>query len=143
LPYWLKGYGDLGYVLKDERIYSGFQKMDRCGAGQPGGRRLVWDRARLKTSLEGKPDLWPHMVMCNVLQSIFRIHWRSARRAVSHSDISNGSTHKPGENFGAGILAENPLRRQHETIYWVYNRTGESWLLESFEKDSRSHGALG
>ena len=41
LPYWLKGFGDLGYVLHDEKIIGRGPPLDRARAGQPGGRRLV------------------------------------------------------------------------------------------------------
>src|SRR5438093_1229732 len=70
LPYWLKGYGDLGYVLKDEQIISEARKwIDAVLVSQ---EESGWFGPRsLKTSLKGKPDLWPHMVMLNVLQSFY------------------------------------------------------------------------
>src|SRR5438067_9899077 len=70
LPYWLKGYGDLGYVLKDDLIQQHARKwIDAVLSSQePGG--YFGPRAN-KTGLEGKPDLWPHMVMCNVLESFY------------------------------------------------------------------------
>src|SRR6267142_1977379 len=70
LPYWLKGYGDLGYVLKDEAIVKSARKwIDATLASQePDG----WFGPRsLQSNLKGKPDHWPHMVMCNVLQSFY------------------------------------------------------------------------
>ena len=68
LPYWLKGYGDLGYVLKDEAIIAEAKKwIDAAISSQ---REDGWFGPReLLTSLDGNPDLWPHMVMLNVLQS--------------------------------------------------------------------------
>src|SRR3989440_764577 len=70
LPYWLKGYGDLGYVLKDEKIMRQARKwIDGMLASQEADG---WFGPRsLKTSLKGNPDLWPHMVMLNVLQSFY------------------------------------------------------------------------
>ena len=70
LPYWLKGYGDLGYVLGDEKIIKAARKwIDAVLSSQePDG--FFGPRAN-KTGLEGKPDLWPHMVMLNVLQSFY------------------------------------------------------------------------
>ena len=41
MPYWLKGYGDLGYVLKDERDHQGGPQVDRRHPRQPGDGRLV------------------------------------------------------------------------------------------------------
>src|SRR5439155_10202252 len=68
LPYWLKGYGDLGYVLGDERIIKEARRwIEGVLSSQ---EESGWFGPRsLKTSLQGKPDLWPHMVMLNVLQS--------------------------------------------------------------------------
>lgn len=56
LPYWLKGYGDLGYVLKDEAITKAARKwIDATLASQqPNG---WFGPAANKTSLKGKPDL--------------------------------------------------------------------------------------
>src|SRR5204863_2141449 len=70
MPYWLKGYGDLGYVLKDQKIIAEARKwIDAVLASQEADG---WFGPRsLKSSLKGKPDLWPHMVMLNVLQSFY------------------------------------------------------------------------
>src|SRR2546421_9700285 len=68
VPYWLKGYGDLGYVLKDEKITREAKRWIEAilAAQEEDG----WFGPRgLKTSLEGKADFWPHMPILNVLQS--------------------------------------------------------------------------
>ena len=60
LPYWLKGYGDLGYVLKDPAIVAEAKKwIEAVLATQ---RDDGWFGPReLLTSLDGKADLWPQM----------------------------------------------------------------------------------
>src|SRR5881397_710465 len=70
LPYWLKGYGDLGYVLRDQTLIREARPwVDAVLSSQ---EKEGWFGPRsLKTSLKGKPDLWPHMVMLNVLQSFY------------------------------------------------------------------------
>jgi hypothetical protein len=68
MPYWLKGFGDLGYVLGDEKIIAEAKKW--IEAAMASQREDGWFGPReLLTGLKGKPDLWPHMVMLNVLQS--------------------------------------------------------------------------
>src|SRR5271170_7817337 len=70
MPYWLKGYGDLGYVLKDAAITAEAKKWITAVLATQ--REDGWFGPReLLTSLDGKPDLWPHMVMLNVLQSYY------------------------------------------------------------------------
>jgi len=128
LPYWLKGFGDLGYVLADESIISSARKwIDAVLASQePDG----WFGPRsLKTSLEGKPDLWPHMVMCNVLQSFYDFSG-DPRVLPFLTQYFKWLNTQPDQNFGAGYWPKIRFGDNIETIYWLYNRTGESWLLE-------------
>ena len=128
LPYWLKGYGDLGYVLHDEKIIAAARKwIDAVLASQDADG---WFGPRsLKTSLKGKPDLWPHMVMCNVLQS-FHEFSGDPRVLPFLTKYFKWLSAQPDENFGAGYWPKIRFGDNIETIYWLYNRTGERWLLE-------------
>src|SRR5207247_3848268 len=73
--------GDLGYWLKDEAIIKAARKwIDAALASQMedgwfGPRDLKASLGKFPgaefASLAGKPDLWPHMVMLNVLQSYY------------------------------------------------------------------------
>ena len=108
LPYWLKGYGDLGYVLKDEAIIKEARKwIDAVLASQePSG----WFGPRsLKSSLQGKPDLWPHMVMCNVLQS-FHEYTGDERVVPFLTTYFRWLNTQPGGELRRGLLAEDPVR---------------------------------
>jgi len=132
LPYWLKGFGDLGYVLKDERIIKeARQWIDGVLASQESDG---WFGPRsLKTSLNGKPDLWPHMVMLNVLQSFYE--YSADPRVIPfmlkyHKWLNT----QPGENFGNGYWPKIRFGDNVETAYWLYNRTGELWLLDLARK---------
>jgi hypothetical protein len=132
LPYWLKGYGDLGYVLDDAGLIKESRKwIEAVLASQ---EQDGWFGPRtLKTSLEGKPDLWPHMVMCNVLQSFFE--YTSDPRVVPFlTRYFKWLNTQPGENFGAGYWPKIRFGDNIESIYWVYNRTGEPWLLDLAKK---------
>src|ERR1043165_559186 len=136
LPYWLKGFGDLGYVLKDEKIMSEARKwIDRVLASQePDG----WFGPRsLKTGLEGKPDLWPHMVMLNVLQSFHEYSGdeRVIPFLLKYHQWLNG---RPGADFGNGYWPKIRFGDNVETAYWLYNRTGEVWLLDLAKKIHRN-----
>ena len=128
MPYWLKGYGDLGYVLKDQAIIGKARNwIEAVLAGQA---QDGWFGPReLQKSLEGKPDMWPHMVMLNVLQSYYEysgdgrvlpfltryFRWQLGR-PDSDSAPATGRKVRMGDNL--------------ESVYWLYNRTGEAWLLD-------------
>ncbi|MBU6398687.1 MAG: glycoside hydrolase family 127 protein [Verrucomicrobia bacterium] len=128
LPYWLKGYGDLGYVLKDGRIIREARKWINAviSSGQPDG----WFGPRsLQTSLNGKPDLWPHMVMCNVLQSYYEFSGdtRALELLRGYFQWLNAL---PADDFGNGYWPKIRAGDSLETAYWLYNRTGDGRLLE-------------
>src|ERR1051326_8101480 len=132
LPYWLKGFGDLGYVLKDERIIKEARKwIDAVLASQESDG---WFGPRvLKTGLNGKPDLWPHMVMLNVLQSFYEFSG-DARVIPFLLRYHKWLNTQPGENFGNGYWPKIRFGDNIETAYWLYNRTGEAWLLDLARK---------
>jgi len=128
LPYWLKGYGDLGYVLDDEKIIKAARKwIDATLSSQePDG--YFGPRAN-KTGLEGKPDLWPHMVMLNVLQSFYE-YTGDERVLPFMTKYLKWLNTLPGEAFGRGYWPKIRFGDTIESAYWLYNRTGEPWLLE-------------
>src|ERR1039458_3076995 len=128
LPYWLKGYGDLGYVLGDREIIKGARKwIDAVLASQQADG---WFGPRAnKTGLEGKPDLWPHMVMCNVLETFYE--YTGDERVIPFlTRYFKWLNTRPGDNFGAGYWPRIRFGDNIESIYWLYDHTGEPWLLE-------------
>jgi len=132
LPYWLKGYGDLGYVLKDDRIIRNARKwIDAVLASQePGG--YFGPRAN-RTGLDGKPDLWPHMVMCNALESFYEFSG-DPRVLPFLTQYFRWLNTQPGENFGVGYWPKIRFGDNIQSIYWLYNHTGDPFLLELSKK---------
>ncbi len=139
LPYWLKGYGDLGYVLKDEKIIAEAKKwLDSAMSSQ---REDGWFGPRaLLTSLDAKPgkpgtkvDLWPNMVMLNCLQSY---HEFSGDKRVLDlmTRYFKWEDALPATAFGEGYWPKIRAGDNIESIYWLYNRTGEAWLLPLAKK---------
>jgi hypothetical protein len=132
LPYWLKGYGDLGYVLRDEKIIREARRwIDAVLASQESDG---WFGPRvLKTSLKGQPDLWPHMVMLNVLQSFYE--FSGDPRVIPFLLKYHHWLHaQPSDYFGNGYWPRIRFGDNIETAYWLYNRTGEPWLLDLTRK---------
>jgi hypothetical protein len=132
LPYWLKGYADLGYVLKDEKIIQNARKWidGVLGNQEPDG---YFGPRSNKSSLKGKPDLWPHMVMLNVLQSFYE--FSGDQRVIPfvlkyHRWLNS----LPAEQFGLGYWPRIRFGDNIETAYWLYNRTGEAFLLDLAKK---------
>jgi len=124
MPYWLKGYGDLGDLLKDaamrketERwIGQAFKSQDRDGYFGPVDNR-------------GANDLWPNMVMLAALQSYYEA--TGDRRVLSlMSRYFQYEFHLPAAELLPGSWQKLRGGENLESVYWLYNRTGESFLLD-------------
>jgi len=136
LPYWLKGYGDLGYVLKDEAIIKEARRWIEpvLASQEPDG----WFGPRgLKTSLKGKTDFWPHMLMLNILQSHYE-YTGDARVLPFMARYFKWQLAYPDADFIAGYWPKMRMGDNIESLYWLYNRTGEKSLLDLGPKIHRS-----
>jgi DUF1680 family protein len=128
LPYWLKGYGDLGYVLNDEKIIRNARKwIEAVLASQ---MQDGWFGPReLQKSLNGKVDLWPNMVMLNVLQTYYE--FSGDKRIIPFmTRYFDWLYARPATDFGVGYWPKLRMGDNIETAYWLYNRTGDKKLLE-------------
>jgi len=132
LPYWLRGYGDLGYVLKDEKIIQ--ETRHWIAAILATQQADGWFGPRgLRTSLEGKPDMWPHMLVLDALRSYYE--YSGDEKVLSFMlRYARWQNTLPGESFSAGYWPRMRFGDNLETIHWLYNRTGEAWLLDLARK---------
>ncbi|SFY51044.1 beta-L-arabinofuranosidase domain-containing protein [Streptomyces sp. F-1] len=127
LPYWLRGFGDLGYVTQDSRTLDLTRTwIDRILATrQPDG---FFGPSGLRTSLDGGPDFWPHMPVLDALRTW---HEYSGDDRVVPA-LTGWLTYlhaQPGTLFGRGWGSAR-VGDTIDTAYWLYNRTGDDWLLD-------------
>ena len=87
---------------------------------------------RLKTAEKGMPDLWPHMLVLDSLQSFYErsgdarvipfmlryFHWQAAQPLEAYR-----------VGWGALRWADNLA-----VIHWLYNKTSEAWLIDLARK---------
>ena len=143
VPYWLKGYGDLGYVLGDQRIIAETKRwLDAIIVAQADDGWFGPDG--LKTNDEAKhkrPDLWPHMPVLNAFQSYYEYteaQGKPDERAIKLMDrFFKWELAQPEEGFLRGYWAQTRTGDNLESVYWLYNRTGEKWLLDLADKIQR------
>jgi len=132
LPYWLKGYGDLGYVLNDDTIIS--RAREWIEAILSSQREDGWfGPGALLTSLRGKADMWPHMVVLNIMQSYYEYN-HDPRVLPFMTGYFQWQNRLPAEDFGVGYWPKLRMGDNIESVYWLYNRTGEPWLLDLARK---------
>jgi len=132
VPYWLKGYGDLGYILNDNTIITEtknwlekvFQSQQTDGYFGP--RIIETDHQDNKGAT---PDLWPNMLMLWTMQSYYE-YSKDPRVIPFMTKYFKWQTTIP-DNKLLKIYWENSRGGDNlYSIYWLYNQTGEKWLLD-------------
>ena len=140
VPYWLKGYGDLGYVLKDQQIIDetkvwlekAFQSQRPDGYFGPS---VVENDHQDNSGVT--PDLWPNMLMLWCMQSYYE-YSHDPRVLPFMTKYFKWQMAVPDNRF-LKIYWENSRGGDNlYSIYWLYNRTGESWLLTLADKIHRN-----
>ena len=124
LPYWLRGYVTLGYVLRDERIIAEARKwLDAVLSSQePDGYFGPRENKH-------KHDLWPNMIMLDALRT-FHEATGDERVIPFMTRYCRWLVALPFEHFLPGSWQKLRAGDLLDTVYWLYNRTGEEWLLE-------------
>ncbi len=142
LPYWLKGYGDLGYVLQGRGDHRRSEEWIEADARHPARGRLVRPARPADFACNGKPDLWPHMVMLNVLQSYYEFSgdprvldlmtryfkWENAAPGRAHSARATGRRFAPATTSKAST-GSTTAPAKHGCSSWRRRstRTWQRW----------------
>lgn len=134
VPYWLKGYANLGYILEDEKIIN---------------EAKIWLEAALASQREdgyfgplvlknGKPDLWGNMIMLWCLQSYYE-HSQDERVLPFMEKYFEWQYKLPEDQLLKDYWENSRGGDNLYSIYWLYNRTeGKEWLLELANKIHRN-----
>ena len=146
VPYWLKGFGDLGYVLDDARIETEAQEWIEAviASRQPDGwfgPLINKTSPRNKSSLEGvkprgMPDLWPNALMMSILRSNYE-HTGDKRVIETLLAFCDWMADEPDETFLVHWVGRRRGVELLKNILWLYNVTGEKRLLHVARKVHR------
>lgn len=131
VPYWLRGYGDLGYSTGDARVLSDTERwIDGVVATKASDG--YFGPTGLRTSLNGHADLWPHMPMLHALRSWAEYNGDSRIEPLlaGYFRFMNG---QPDAVFSDG-WGDTRWGDTIDVVYWLYNRTGDSSLLSLVDR---------
>ncbi len=129
VPYWLKGYSNLGYVLADKRIIDEAQKWIEATIASQREDGYFGPRSNLKRIGGKKPDVWPNMIMLNVLQSYYE--YSGDERVIQlMTKYFRWQLTVPDEDFLEPFWQNQRASDNLASVYWLYNRTGDKFLLE-------------
>ncbi len=140
VPYWLKGYGDMGYILKDESIIKEtkswldkvFQSQRADGYFGPGN--VVYDQQK---NIIKVPDLWPNMIMLWCVQSYYE--YSKDVRVIPFMTKYFQWQSKVPDSILLRTYWENSRGGDNlYSIYWLYDHTGDPSLLDLGNKIFRN-----
>jgi hypothetical protein len=138
-PYWLKGFVGCAHLLENDRMLKEAQVwIDGALNSQQADGWFGPDKGRsgVATDLTGRDDLWPNMIMLFCLQTYYE---RTADRRVPElmTKYFRYLASLPEDKFLVGYWPSMRGGDQLYSIYWLYNLTGESWLLDLARKTHR------
>ncbi|HEU4633691.1 MAG TPA: beta-L-arabinofuranosidase domain-containing protein, partial [Flavisolibacter sp.] len=126
LPYWLKGYGNIGYVLNDKSM---IEETKFWIDAVLNNQRENGDFGPFVEKGEGKRDLWTNMPMLWCLQSYYE-YSKDARVLPFMSKYFKWQLSLPDDKFLEDYWEKSRGGDNLLSVYWLYNQTGESWLLD-------------
>jgi hypothetical protein len=134
LPYWLKGYANIGYALNDQKMIN---------------EAKFWIDAVLKNQRDngdfgpavekgaGKRDLWTNMPMLWCLQSYYE-YSKDPRVINLMTKYFKWQLTIPDDKFLEDYWEKSRGGDNLSSVYWLYNQTGEKFLLELATKIDRN-----
>ena len=131
VPYWLRGYSSLAYILDDEEMKQEAQ---------------IWFDAVLKNvkpngiigpeAMDGNtqnPELWAKMPMLWALQTYYE-HSGDERVLTAMTQYFKWELTIPDEHFLKGLWQEKRGGDNEWSVIWLYNKTGDATILPLIDK---------
>lgn len=129
LPYWLKGYANIGYMLRDEKMITEAKFWLHAALEN---QRENGDFGPLVTR-KGKRDLWTNMPMLWCLQSYYE-YAKDKRVLDLMTKYFKWELSLPDDQLLEDYWENSRGGDNIYSVYWLYNRTGEPWLLDLVRK---------
>ncbi|WP_374164845.1 beta-L-arabinofuranosidase domain-containing protein [Arcticibacter sp. MXS-1] len=134
LPYWLKGYGDIAYMLNDQKMISETKFWIEAVLSN---QRPNGDFGPSVEKGKGKRDLWTNMPMLWCLQSYYE-YSKDQRVLDFMTRYFKWQLTIPDELFLEDYWENSRGGDNLYSIFWLYNITGGDWLLDLAQKTDRN-----
>lgn len=139
VPYWLKGFGDIGYVLGDKRIIDEARIWIEGALASQRPSGYFGPELNL-TAHEGRADIWPNMIMLDALRTYFEFSG-DKRVPEMMTKYFHWVLTIPDEKMFPSYWEKHRGGDLMSTALWLYNMTGDGALLEVCHKIHRANAA--
>lgn len=133
-PYWLKGYANIGYILEDSEMIDEAMVWIE---GALNNQRANGDFGPLNY-VDGGRDYWANMIMLFCLQSYYEYSGDQRVIDLMTDYFRYQLDDVPDEEMLTGYWQRMRGGDNLYSIYWLYNRTGDQWLLDLAHKIHRN-----
>lgn len=133
VPYWLRGYSNMAYLLGDKAILDETQTwIDGIFAGvKPDGYF-----GPVNENGDGRRELWANMLALQILQDYY--DFTGDKRVLNvMTGYFKWELSYPEEKFLRDYWENSRGGDNLASVYWLYNRTGETFLLDLAHKIHR------
>ena len=129
MPYWLKGYANIAYILDDPKMLAETKSwIEAVFASQQPDGYFGPDNIR-----NGRRELWANMIMLWCLQSYYE--YTADRRVIDlMTKYFKWQMTVPDEDFLRDYWENSRGGDNLYSVYWLYNITGDDFLLELAHK---------
>jgi Beta-L-arabinofuranosidase, GH127 catalytic domain/Beta-L-arabinofuranosidase, GH127 middle domain/Concanavalin A-like lectin/glucanases superfamily len=138
VPYWLRGLGDLGCVTGDEHVIQKAKKWLEgvMSTARPDG--YFGPASNLHSMPGGLPDLWPNMPVIQALRSYYE-YSHDPRVIKLLTNYFHWMSRQNDKVFTVG-WGTTRWSEDLESLYWLYNRTGDKSLLSLANRIEKPDG---
>jgi hypothetical protein len=132
VPYWLRGYGNLAYIMKDEAMLNETRFWIEHILNS---QRKDGDFGPVHLN-DGKQDFWPNMIVLWILQSYYE-YTNDQRILDFMSNYWHYLLTVPDEDFLYSYWENSRGDDNLWSVAWLYNHTGDPKLLTLADKIHR------
>lgn len=135
VPYWLRGYSDMAFMFQDEAMIREAKVwIEAILASQ---RDDGWFGPEVRSGRTGYLDFWSNMIVLFTLQNYYE--YSGDERIIGFmQDYFRYEMTVPDEAFLDSYWENSRGGDNLYSVYWLYNHTGEEWLLELASKIHRN-----
>jgi hypothetical protein len=130
VPYWLRGYSKTGYLLGDRKMIHESEVWLNAVIQH---QRPDGYFGKVNIDEKGRYEIWANMIMLNCLQSYYE-YTNDQRVLKTMSDYFKWQLSIPDEKFLENFWENKRGGDNLASVYWLYNISGEQWLLRLAEK---------